>query len=60
MLSHSPIRSIACVFAMTAISTASSLAQAELLDIGWNASGHYEKMATVQPGKFFELYGGLT
>ena len=45
---------------MTAISTASSLAQAELLDIAWNASGHYEKIATVQPGKFYELCGGLT
>ena len=60
MLSHSPIRSIACVFAMTAISTASSLAQAELLDIAWNVSGQYEKTATVQPGKLFELCGGLT
>ena len=60
MLSHSPIRSIACVFAMTAISTASSLAQAELLDIAWNVSGQYEKTATVQSSKFFELCGGLT
>ena len=57
---NSPIRSIACLFAMTAISTASSLAQAELLDIARNASGQYEKTATVQSGKFFELCGGLT
>ena len=60
MLSHSPIRSIACLFAMTAISAASSLAQAELLAIAWNVSGQHEKTATVQPGKLFELCGGLT
>ena len=60
MLSHSHIRSIACSFAMTAISIGSSLAQAELLDIAWNASGHYEKTATVQPGKFLELCGSLS
>ena len=60
MLSRSPLRSIACSIALTAIATASSLAQAELLDIAWNASGHYEKTSTVQPGKFLELCGGLT
>ena len=60
MLSRTSHRSIACSIALTAIVTASSLAQAELLDIAWNASGHYEKTATVQPGKFLELCGGLT
>ena len=60
MLSHSPIRFIACLFAASAIATASSLAQAEFLDIAWNASGQYEKTDTVQPGKFLELCGGLT
>ena len=45
---------------MTAISAASSLAQAELLAIAWNVSGQYEKTATVQSSKFFELCGGLT
>ena len=60
MLSRTSHRSIACSIALTAIATASSLAQAELLDIAWNASGHYEKTATVQPGKFLELCGGLT
>ena len=60
MLSRTSLRSIACSIALTVIATASSLAQAELLDIAWNASGHYEKTATVQPGKFLELCGGLT
>ena len=59
MPSRSPLRSIACSIALTAITTASSLAQAELLDIAWNASGHYEKTSTVQPGKFLELCGDL-
>ena len=60
MLSRSPLRSIACSIAMTAIAAASSLAQAELLDIAWNSNGQYEKTATVKPGKFLELCGGLT
>ena len=59
MLSRSPLRSIACSITLTAIATASSLAQAELFDIAWNASGYYEKTSTVQPGKFLELCGGL-
>ena len=60
MLSRSPARSVACSIALTVIATASSLAQAELLDIAWTASGLYEKTSTVQPGKFLELCGGLT
>ena len=60
MLSRSPLRSIACSIALTAVASASNLAQAELLDIAWNASGHYEKTSTVQPGKFLELCGELT
>ena len=59
MLSRSPLRSIACSIALTTVASASNFAQAELLDIAWNASGHYEKSATVQPGKFLELCGGL-
>ena len=59
MLSRTSHRSIAFSIALTAIATASSLAQAELLDIAWNASGHYEKTAIVQPEKFLELCGGL-
>ena len=60
MLSCTPLRSIACSIALTAVASASNFAQAELLDIAWNASGHYEKTATVQPGKFLELCGELT
>ena len=60
MLSRSPLRSIACSIALTAVASASNFAQAELLDIAWNASGHYEKSSIVQPGKFLELCGGLT
>ena len=60
MLSRTSHRSIAFSIALMAIATASSLAQTELLDIAWNASGHYEKTASVQPGKFLELCGGLT
>ena len=59
MMSRSPLRSIACSIALTTVASASNFAQAELLDIAWNASGHYEKSATVQPGKFLELCGGL-
>ena len=59
MLSRTSVRSIVCSIALTTIATASSLAQAELLDIAWNASGHYEKTAIVQPEKFLELCGGL-
>ena len=59
MLSRTSHRSIACSIALTAIASASNFAQAELLDITWNASGHYEKSAIVQPGKFLELCGGL-
>ena len=46
--------------ALTAVASASNLAQAELLDIAWNASGNYEKTSTVQPGKFLGLCGELT
>ena len=60
MLSRTSHRSIACSIALTAVASASNLAQAELLDIAWNASGLYEKTSTVQPGKFLELCGGLT
>ena len=60
MLSRTSHRSIACSIALTAVALASNFAQAELLDIAWNASGHYEKTSTVQPGKFLELCGGLT
>ena len=45
---------------MKAITNAANLAQAELLDITWYTTGQYEKRATVQPGKFFELCGGVT
>ena len=60
MLSRASHPSIACSIALTVVASASNFAQAELLDIAWNASGHYEKTATVQPGKFLELCGGLT
>ena len=60
MLSRSPLRSIACSIALTAVASASNFAQAELLNIAWNASGHYEKTSIVQPGKFLELCGELT
>ena len=46
--------------AVAVIAASSGLVHAELLDIVWNASGHYEKTATVHPGKFLELCGELT
>ena len=60
MLSRTSHRSIACSIALTAVASAANFAQAELLDIAWNVSGQFEKTATVQPGKFIELCGGLT
>ena len=53
------LRSYVRRIAVAVIAASSGLVHAELLDIVWNASGHYEKTATVQPGKFLELCGGL-
>ena len=59
MLPPSPLRYLACSIALTAVAAASSLVQAEFLDIAWNTDGQFEKTATVQPGKFLELCGVL-
>ncbi|RQP21800.1 hypothetical protein [Piscinibacter terrae] len=35
-------------------------ARAELIEIDWDASGHFERAIDVAPGKFAELCGKLT
>ena len=39
--------------------TASSAAQAEIIEIQWSSAGRFEKNIVVQPGKFAELCGKL-
>ncbi|MEO7253489.1 MAG: hypothetical protein ABIZ64_04510 [Casimicrobium sp.] len=60
MLSAPPLRFIAYSIALTVVAAASCPARAELIDIAWNSSGQFEKTATVPPGKFLELCGGLS
>ena len=40
--------------------TARSVAHAQLVDIGWDASGGFERAFDVAPGKFAELCGKLS
>lgn len=44
---------------VAALLLAAGTAKAELVDIVWNDSGHFEKTMTVAPGKFAEVCGKL-
>ncbi|NRF71199.1 hypothetical protein HLB44_29820 [Aquincola sp. S2] len=41
------------------LGSASGTALAEIIDIGWDANGRFERTTTVAPGKFAEVCGPL-
>lgn len=48
-------RALAAPMLALALSAASGGAMAEIIDVAWNASGRYERTASVAAGKFIEV-----
>ena len=50
---------VAALLAGMLAATASAAAQAEIIDIAWDAGGRFERTLSVAPGKFAEVCGKL-